>query len=55
MAEPVRADLAKVSLTDLEDMRGWTNLPTERDLAFSADKTIAAYAEEARRLGHVPA
>ena len=28
-------------------------LPVERDLHFDADKTIAAYADEARARGHI--
>jgi hypothetical protein len=36
-------------------VRGPLNLPVERDLYFVADKTISAYAAEARRLGYIKA
>jgi hypothetical protein len=34
-------------------VRGRLGLPIERDLHFEADKTISAYADEARSRGHI--
>jgi hypothetical protein len=34
-------------------VRGKLGLPVERDLHFVADKTLAAYADEARLQGHI--
>jgi Protein of unknown function (DUF2958) len=34
-------------------VRGKLRLPVERDLYFVPDKTLSAYAEGARRLGHI--
>lgn len=48
-------ELAKVSLADLAEMRGWSNLPVERDPYFAATKTLAAYAKEAIHLGRIAA
>lgn len=42
-------ELGSVSITELESVRGRLGLPIERDLHFSADKPISAYADEARR------
>jgi hypothetical protein len=42
-----------VSLAELAIVRGKLGLPVERDLHFEADKTIAAYADEARTRGHI--
>lgn len=48
-------ELGYVSLSELASVRGTLNLPVERDLYFEADKTLSAYAEEARRLGAIRA
>ena len=42
-------ELGRVSLTEIRAVRGRFKLPVERDLGFSADKTLSAYAEEARQ------
>lgn len=41
-------ELGYVSLAELQSVRGHLGLPIERDLHFEADKTISAYAREAR-------
>ena len=41
-------ELGYVSLAELSTVRGKLGLPVERDLHFEADKTISAYADEAR-------
>jgi hypothetical protein len=46
MGEP---ELGYVSLVELQSVRGKLGLPVERDLHFEADKSISAYAEEARQ------
>lgn len=48
-------ELGYVSLSELESVRGPLNLAVECDLYFVADKTISAYAAEARRLGYIKA
>ncbi|WP_171232295.1 DUF2958 domain-containing protein [Ruegeria sp. HKCCA4812] len=48
-------ELGYVSITNLESLRGKLGLPVERDLHFSADKTLCAYADEARAAGHIKA
>jgi Protein of unknown function (DUF2958) len=45
MGEP---ELGYVSLAELRTVRGKLGLPIERDLHFEADKSISAYADEAR-------
>jgi len=52
MGEP---ELGYVSLAELATVRGKLGLPVERDLHFEADKSIAAYAEEARSRGSIVA
>jgi hypothetical protein len=52
MGEP---ELGYVSLAELSTVRGKLGLPVERDLHFEADKTISAYAEEARQLRRIVA
>jgi hypothetical protein len=42
-------ELGKVSLSELAAVRGPGGLRIERDLRFRADKTLGAYADEARR------
>jgi Protein of unknown function (DUF2958) len=41
-------ELGYVSLAELTAIRGKLGLPVERDLHFTADKTISACADEAR-------
>jgi hypothetical protein len=52
MGEP---ELGYVSLLELVAVRGKLGLPIERDLHFVANKTISAYAEEARNLRRIVA
>jgi len=44
-----------VSLVELQSVRGKLGLPIERDLHFIADRSISAYAEEARQLRRIVA
>ncbi|WFU33661.1 DUF2958 domain-containing protein [Bradyrhizobium brasilense] len=46
-------ELGNVSLSELESIRSPGGLGVERDLHFYADKTLFAYADEAKRLGHI--
>jgi hypothetical protein len=48
-------ELGSVSLSELESVRGKLNLPVERDLYFTATKTLSAYADEARAHGAIKA
>ncbi len=48
-------ELGSVSISELESVRGKLGLSVERDLHFAADKTLSAYADEARRLGRINA
>jgi len=48
-------DLGFVNLEEIRTVRGKLGLPVERDLYFIPDKTLSAYAEQARRLGHIEA
>jgi hypothetical protein len=50
MGEP---ELGYVSLTELRSVRGRLGLPIERDEHFDADKTLSAYADEARQHGGI--
>ena len=52
MGEP---ELGYVSLVEIASVRGKLGLPVERDLHFEADKSISAYAEEARQLRRIVA
>jgi hypothetical protein len=52
MGEP---EIGSVSLDELAALRGPLALQIERDLHFKADKTLAQYAEQARRLGRIKA
>jgi hypothetical protein len=52
MGEP---ELGCVSLSELATVRGKLGLPVERDRHFEADKTISAYAEQARELMRIVA
>jgi Protein of unknown function (DUF2958) len=42
-----------VRLTELRTVRGKLGLPIERDEHFDADKTLSAYAMEAREHGRI--
>ena len=46
-------ELGYVSMTELREIRGPLGLPIERDLHFDADKTLSAYAREAREHGRI--
>lgn len=48
-------ELGWVSLAEIKEVRGSLGLPVERDLHFTADKPISAYAAEARAKGHIVA
>jgi hypothetical protein len=52
MGEP---ELGYVSLLELQSVRGKLGLPVERDRHFMADKSITAYAEQAREHGRIVA
>lgn len=49
------AELGFVSLAEIKEVRGQLGLPVERDLHFTADKPISAYAAEARVKGRIVA
>jgi hypothetical protein len=40
-------------MSELRNLRGPPGLPIERDLHFDADKTLSAYATEARARGRI--
>jgi hypothetical protein len=46
-------ELGYVSLAELSTVRGKLGLPVERDRHFEADKSISAYAADARTRGHI--
>jgi hypothetical protein len=46
-------ELGYVCMRELHGLRGPLGLPIERDLHFRADKTLSAYADEARTHGRV--
>jgi hypothetical protein len=48
-------EIGSVSLSELASIRGRLNLPVERDLYFTATKTLSAYADEARAHGAIKA
>ena len=48
-------ELGCVRISELKAVRGKLGLPVERDLHFSATRTISAYAEEARQRGFIHA
>lgn len=48
-------ELGYVSLTELQGIKGPFGLTIERDLHFTADKTLAEYADEARAKGRIVA
>jgi hypothetical protein len=46
-------ELGFVSMRELREARGPLGLPIERDLHFDANKTLSAYADEARAHGRI--
>jgi len=42
-------ELGSVRISELESVRGKLGLPVERDLHFTADQPMSAYADEARK------
>ena len=46
-------ELGYVSMAELRALRGPLGLPLERDEHFEAEKTISAYADEARTHGRI--
>jgi hypothetical protein len=46
-------ELGYVSLAEVAAVRGQLGLPVERDRHFVANKLLSAYADEARRGGHI--
>ena len=48
-------ELGSVRLSEIAAMRGRLGLRVERDLPFRPDRTLSAYADEARRSGTIVA
>jgi hypothetical protein len=46
-------EIGFVCMRELREARGPLGLPIERDLHFDADKTLSAYADEARAYGRI--
>ncbi|MEZ5972596.1 MAG: DUF2958 domain-containing protein [Hyphomonadaceae bacterium] len=46
-------ELGSVRLSEITTTRGKLGLPVERDLHFVAEKSLSAYADEARSLGTI--
>jgi hypothetical protein len=46
-------ELGFVSMREIRELRGPLGLPVERDLHFDANKTLSAYADEARAHGRI--
>ena len=46
-------ELGRVSIAELESVRGSLGLAVERDLHFVATKTLSAYAADARKSGYI--
>lgn len=46
-------ELGCVRISEIESLRGALGLPAERDRHFAAQKTLSAYAEDARAAGHI--
>jgi hypothetical protein len=46
-------ELGYVCMRELRELRGPLGLPIERDMHFEADKSISAYAEQARARGRI--
>jgi hypothetical protein len=48
-------ELGFVCMREIRELRGPLGLPVERDRQFEADKTLSAYADDARARGRVAA
>jgi hypothetical protein len=48
-------ELGSVSLSEIAALRGQMGLPVERDLHFTATKSLSVYADDARRIGRITA
>ncbi len=48
-------ELGSVRVSEIASIRGKLGLPVERDLYFEADRSLSAYAKEARTLGRISA
>ncbi len=48
-------ELGSVRISEIESVRGRFGLPVERDRHFKANKTLRAYADEARKTGRIAA
>lgn len=48
-------ELGSVSIAELASVRGPFGLGIERDIHWTATKTLSAYADDARRLGRIQA
>jgi hypothetical protein len=46
-------EIGFVCMREIRELRGRLGLPVERDLHFDANKTLSAYAEEARAHGRI--
>lgn len=46
-------ELGYVSLSELNRIRGKLGLPVERDLHFTANKSLVEYADQASKAGHI--
>ena len=46
-------EIGFVCMREIRELRGPLGLPVERDLHFDANKTLSAYAEEARAHGRI--
>jgi hypothetical protein len=46
-------DIGFVCMREIRELRGPLGLPVERDLHFDANKTLSAYADEARAYGRI--
>ena len=46
-------ELGSVRLSEIASVRGKLGLPVERDLYFEVNRSLSAYAEEARVLGRI--
>lgn len=48
-------EMGSVRLSEIASVRGRLGLPVERDLHFTGDKPLSAYADDARLSGHIKA
>ena len=48
-------EIGSVRISEIAALRGRLGLPVERDLHFTANKTLSEYADEANRLGRIKA